>query len=245
VPAPRELLAEAAEAQQEIRLTGAMMANLCHNLSQPSWTFEERHRDDMRELYKRWDAATAKVAAVAARTLARTVAAKGELIPARIKMLRDVTASEPGHVGTARRGKVYHCLVDDNGAVGVLAVKGGDVCLEVKPGDYEVLLWQERRRTRENLLAEVGELRARCKALASEANRLREQLAGAPVAACPRCNQKCRHCGKNYRGRSGRGLCRECHADTAVRDRYPAGKFGGAEAIRASLAKGHLGGGQG
>ena len=38
-----------------LRAIGQRMSNLMHNLSQESWTFEPRHRDEMRELYREWD----------------------------------------------------------------------------------------------------------------------------------------------------------------------------------------------
>lgn len=44
-----------AEALDKLIVAGSLMANLCHNLCQPSWTFAERHRDEMRTLYKQWD----------------------------------------------------------------------------------------------------------------------------------------------------------------------------------------------
>lgn len=48
---------ELVERIAEMRRVGSQMANLCFNLSQPDWPFEERDRDGMRELYRAWDAA--------------------------------------------------------------------------------------------------------------------------------------------------------------------------------------------
>lgn len=42
-------------------IVGARMSNLMHNLSQPSWAFEERHREEMRDLYRQWDEAVARL----------------------------------------------------------------------------------------------------------------------------------------------------------------------------------------
>ena len=51
-------MSERLRAQVEtMKVAGSRLANLAYNLSQPSWPFEERHRDEMRELSKAWDAA--------------------------------------------------------------------------------------------------------------------------------------------------------------------------------------------
>lgn len=36
---------------------GALMANACFNLAQPSTTLDESRRDTLKELYRQWDAA--------------------------------------------------------------------------------------------------------------------------------------------------------------------------------------------
>lgn len=41
---------------QERRLIGALMANICFNTSQPTWTVNERDRKNMEECQKEWDA---------------------------------------------------------------------------------------------------------------------------------------------------------------------------------------------
>ena len=39
--------------------------------------------------------------------------------------------------------------------------------------------------------------------------------------------RECRHCGKVGHQRTGRGLCRPCWDDKAVRKQYPPGRFSG------------------
>jgi hypothetical protein len=44
---------------ERLRAIGSRMANLCSNLGQPGWVFEDRHRAEMAELCRQWDEAAA------------------------------------------------------------------------------------------------------------------------------------------------------------------------------------------
>jgi hypothetical protein len=41
----------------ELLHVGNLMSNVCANVSQPSWTVDERAREQMGELYRAWDKA--------------------------------------------------------------------------------------------------------------------------------------------------------------------------------------------
>jgi hypothetical protein len=54
-----QLRAENAALRERVHV-GDRMSNLCFNLSQESWSFEPRHRQEMRDLCAMWDAARPK-----------------------------------------------------------------------------------------------------------------------------------------------------------------------------------------